>query len=167
MNSQITSLVVFAAVFIASKQVPFEDPTVLHSARQLYLCIQLFILLVNLYIALQIQSRKDATPLPKANPPTTIYKYDRKQWPALIKSQAMGLAIVAVMHLYFKLPNPLVLQSILPLNNMWQSKLVQIHVFGNAAVGDLERPWEESQSVTEMWQKWKGSETLERVTAHE
>ena len=67
------------------------------------------------------------------------------------------------MHLYFKLPNPLLIQSILPLKSMVQSKLVQIHVFGKPAIGDLERPWKTSPGLANMWRYGRGAKLDEKV----
>ena len=63
----------------------------------------------------------------------------------------MGLVMVAVMHLYFKLPNPLLIQSILPLKSMAQSKLIQIHLFGQPAVDALVRPWKTNPGLAGVW----------------
>lgn len=49
--------------------------------------------------------------------------------------------MMCVMHLYFKYTNPLLIQSIIPLKSAFESKLVQIHVLGKPAAGDLKRPW--------------------------
>jgi len=72
---------------------------------------------------------------------TTVQEYDNKQLRALIKSQMMGVAMMCVMHLYFKYTNPLLIQSIIPVKSAFEGNLVKIHVFGQPAKGDLERPW--------------------------
>lgn len=45
------------------------------------------------------------------------------------------------MHFKLGYTNPLVMQSILPLKSLYEQKIVQIHVFGKPAVGDLKRPF--------------------------
>ncbi len=45
------------------------------------------------------------------------------------------------LHFYFKFTQPLVLQSILPLKNLFTCAVVKIRVFGCAAEGKLARPW--------------------------
>ncbi len=72
---------------------------------------------------------------------TTIHSYDLQQVRALWKSQLMGVGMMAVMHLYFKFTNPLLIQSIIPLKGAFEGNLVKIHLFGQPAVGDLKRPW--------------------------
>lgn len=72
---------------------------------------------------------------------TTNMDYDKGQLRQLIRSQLMGVAMMGVMHLYFKYTNPLLIQSIIPLKGAFESNLVKIHVFGKPATGDLARPF--------------------------
>lgn len=72
---------------------------------------------------------------------TTIHKYDTEQVNALYKAQLMGVGMMAVMHLYFKYTNPLMIQSIIPLKGAFEGNEVKIHVFGQPAIGDLKRPF--------------------------
>jgi hypothetical protein len=72
---------------------------------------------------------------------TTVQAYDLQQLRALFKSQLLGVGMMAVMHLYFKYTNPLLIQSIIPLKSAFESNLVKIHVFGQPASGDLKRPF--------------------------
>jgi hypothetical protein len=72
---------------------------------------------------------------------TTIKEYDTNQLRQLVKAQLMGIGMMGVMHLYFKYTNPLLIQSIIPVKGAFEGKLVQIHVLGKAASGDLKRPW--------------------------
>lgn len=96
---------------------------------------------------------KDLTTLKYVEPPpmgsseepklitTTVHSYDLQQLRGLFKSQLMGVGMMAVMHLYFKYTNPLLIQSIIPLKGAFEGNLVKIHLFGQPAVGDLKRPW--------------------------
>jgi hypothetical protein len=72
---------------------------------------------------------------------TTVHKYDVDQMKALYKAQMMGVGMMAVMHLYFKYTNPLLIQSIIPLKGAFEGNEVKIHLFGQAAMGDLKRPF--------------------------
>lgn len=72
---------------------------------------------------------------------TTVQAYDKQQLKSLWKGQLMGVGMMGVMHLYFKYTNPLLIQSILPVKAAFESNLVKIHVLGQAASGDLKRPW--------------------------
>ena len=96
---------------------------------------------------------KDLTTLKYVEPPpmgsseepklitTTVHSYDLQQLRGLFKSQLMGVGMMAVMHLYMKYTNPLLIQSIIPLKGAFEGNLVKIHLFGQPAVGDLKRPW--------------------------
>ena len=53
----------------------------------------------------------------------------------------MGIGMMAVMHLYFKYTNPLLIQSIIPLKGAFEGNEVKIHLFGKPAIGDLKRPF--------------------------
>lgn len=71
----------------------------------------------------------------------TVNKYDVDQMKSLYKAQLMGVGMMAVMHLYFKYTNPLLIQSIIPLKGAFEGNEVQIHLFGKPAIGDLKRPF--------------------------
>jgi hypothetical protein len=77
---------------------------------------------------------------------TTNMDYDKQQLRQLFKQQLMGVGMMAVMHLYFKYTNPLLIQSILPLKSALESNLVKIHVYGATAIGELQRPFKASNS---------------------
>lgn len=72
---------------------------------------------------------------------TTVHAYDLSQLQQLFKAQLMGVGMMAVMHLYFKYTNPLLIQSIIPLKGAFEGNLVKIHLLGQPASGDLKRPW--------------------------
>ena len=75
---------------------------------------------------------------------TTVHSYDLGQLRGMWKSQLMGVGMMAVMHLYFRYTNPLLIQSIIPLKGAFEGNLVKIHLFGKPAIGDLKRPWKAS-----------------------
>ena len=72
---------------------------------------------------------------------TTIQEYDSSQLQSLYKSQMMGVAMMAFMHIYLKYTNPLLIQSIIPLKGAFEGNLIKVHLFGKPAVGELKRPW--------------------------
>lgn len=49
--------------------------------------------------------------------------------------------MMGVMHLYFGYTQPLLVQSIMPIKNVLESKVAKIHLMGKEPVGDLKRPW--------------------------
>lgn len=78
---------------------------------------------------------------------TTNMDYDKQQLRQAIKSQLMGVGMMAVMHLYFKYTNPLLIQSVIPLKSALEANLVKIHVFGKPATGDLQRPFKAAAGI--------------------
>lgn len=85
-----------------------------------------------------------AQPFSQESPPlitTTVQEYDTSQLKSGIKSAFMGIGMMGVMHLYFGYTQPLLVQSIMPIKNVLESKVAKIHLFGNEPVGDLKRPW--------------------------
>lgn len=83
---------------------------------------------------------------------TTTQDYDKQQLRSLLKGQLMGVGMMAFMHIYMKYTNPLVIQSIIPVKSALESKLVKVHVYGQPAKGDLERPWKAAGGLMSMTQ---------------
>ncbi|KAK4107519.1 inorganic phosphate transport PHO88 [Canariomyces notabilis] len=139
-----------------AKKIPFEDPTVLNAIRAVYVTSNLIILGIYLYIRAQVNKKKDMTTLKYVEPApmgsseegklvtTTIHAYDIGQIRNLMRAQAMGVLMMAVMHLYFKYTNPLLIQSIIPLKGALEANMTKIHVWGQPASGDLKRPFKQS-----------------------
>jgi hypothetical protein len=78
---------------------------------------------------------------------TTIHAYDQQQLKALFRAQLMGVGMMAVMHLYFKYTNPLLIQSIIPVKGAFEGNLVKIHLFGQPASGELKRPFKQAAGI--------------------
>jgi hypothetical protein len=53
----------------------------------------------------------------------------------------MGIAMMGVMHFYFHFTQPLFVQSLMGIKNIYDAKPVAIHILGKPAVGDLKRPF--------------------------
>lgn len=49
--------------------------------------------------------------------------------------------MMGVFHLYLKYTQPLFIQSLMGLKNLYDAKLVAIHLLGKPAEGDLARPF--------------------------
>lgn len=81
---------------------------------------------------------------------TTIHAYDTQQLRSLFKAQLMGVGMMAVMHLYFKYTNPLLIQSIIPVKGAFEGNLVKVHLFGKPATGELKRPWKANAGMMGM-----------------
>jgi hypothetical protein len=53
----------------------------------------------------------------------------------------MGILMMCLLHGYLKYTQPLFVQSITGLKNLYDAKPVAIHVFGKSSEGDLKRPF--------------------------
>ncbi|KAH6684873.1 inorganic phosphate transport protein PHO88 [Plectosphaerella plurivora] len=152
-SPQITNLVIMLGMIQVSRKVDFENPDVLMGCRAAYIGSNLLIALVYIFIQFKINGKKDMTTLKYVEPApvgsseepklvtTTIHAYDSSQLKQLFRSQAMGVAMMAFMHLYMKYTNPLLVQSIIPLKSALESNLAKIHIFGQPASGELKRPF--------------------------
>ena len=94
---------------------------------------------------------------------TTNMDYDKQQLRTLFKSQLMGVGMMAVMHLYFKYSNPLLIQSIIPLKSAFEAHLVKIHIFGKPATGDLQRPFKAANSFMNQGQAKSDKASVEQA----
>ncbi|KAJ0120882.1 hypothetical protein N8I77_003537 [Diaporthe amygdali] len=153
LGPQVTNIVIILGMMQVAKKVPFEDPNVLNACRGLYVLSNLIIMGIYLYIRTKIDKKKDMTTLKYVEPApmgsteegklvtTTIHAYDMAQLKQAFRSQLMGMAMMVVMHFYFKYTNPLLIQSIIPLKSAFEGNLFKIHVLGQPASGDLKRPF--------------------------
>ncbi|KAK9383536.1 inorganic phosphate transporter Pho88 [Kockiozyma suomiensis] len=154
MNPAISNMVLMFGLMQLSKKIPFEDPMVVFYARCAYLASNVIIFTVYLYARIKVASKNDLTTLKYVEPPapmsgstekklvtTTVKEYDLQQITTAIRSSLFGIVVLVFMHFKLGYTNPLVMQSILPLKSLYEQKIVQIHVFGKPAVGDLKRPF--------------------------
>ncbi|BFZ60944.1 phosphate transporter (Pho88) [Saitoella coloradoensis] len=154
MNSQIAQLVIVLGVMQLSKKFDWEDPQTVFYARTLYTVSNVIIFAIYTWIGWGISKKNDLTTLKYVEPAspmggsttekvitTTNRDYDSTELAKLRKSQLTGVAMMAVMHFYFKFSQPLLIQSILPIKSALESKLAQIYVLNRPEVGDLARPW--------------------------
>ena len=95
---------------------------------------------------------------------TTVHKYDVDQMKALYKAQLMGVGMMAVMHLYFKYTNPLLIQSIIPLKGAFEGNEVKIHLFGKPAIGELKRPFKAAAGFMSAMQGGAAAPTQDKKT---
>ncbi|RFU24161.1 hypothetical protein B7463_g12181, partial [Scytalidium lignicola] len=159
LSPQVTNLIIILGMMQVSKRVPFDDPNILNMVRVTYVLSNVLIAGIYFYTSFLINKKKDLTtlkyveqaPMGSGEEPklvtTTVHKYDLDQVKALFKSQAMGVLMMAVMHLYFKYTNPLLIQSILPLKSAFESNEIKIHIFGKPPIGDLKRPFKAAQGL--------------------
>jgi len=145
-----------------SKKIPFDNPDVLLGVRGVYIASNILIGVIYFIVGQKINKKKDLSTLKYVEPApmgsgeepklvtTTVHEYDQTQLKALYKAQLMGVGMMAVMHLYFKYTNPLLIQSIIPLKGAFEGNLVKIHLLGSPATGDMKRPWKASGGMMGM-----------------
>ncbi|KAK4700201.1 hypothetical protein P7C70_g6046, partial [Phenoliferia sp. Uapishka_3] len=139
MNPAITNLALSLGLMQVAKKFDFEDPTVLMAVRIGYVASQL--LCVGAYYYASIVQQE-----PGAMTTTTNRDYDLGETSKAVRGLLIGVAIMAAMHLYMKYTQPLFMQGILPLKSLYESKVLQIHILGRPATGDLKRPFEQPAS---------------------
>ncbi|KAH8554225.1 inorganic phosphate transporter [Umbelopsis sp. PMI_123] len=139
------------------KKIPFEDPQILMYARYAYYGMNLLVILWAFYLKTAVAKKNDRTPLNYTAPPkasfgaqatateetitTTNSDYDQAELQKFITTSLTSLAVISVLHWKFGVNQPLLVQSIMPLKNFLIAKPVIIHLWGDAAEGDLKRPW--------------------------
>ncbi|RKF71718.1 SRP-independent targeting protein 3 [Golovinomyces cichoracearum] len=153
LSPQITNLVIILGMMQVSKRIPMDDPNILNLIRAGYILSNVIILSIYIIVHLRINKKKDLTTLKYIDTPpmgsqeepklitTTIHAYDIGQMKSLYKAQLMGVGMMALMHLYFKYTNPLLIQSIIPLKSALEGSEVAIHLFGKPAIAELKRPF--------------------------
>ncbi|KAL0945258.1 hypothetical protein HGRIS_000768 [Hohenbuehelia grisea] len=153
MNSGIQNLMISLAAMQVARKIPFDDPEVLTYVRIGYVTAQVIILGVYYYVSMTIKRKNDQTVLkyveasspmsqePGALVTTTVRDYDLAETSKLLRSVYMGIAMMAFLHGYLKYTQPLFIQSLMGIKNLYDAKPVAIHVFGKPAEGDLKRPF--------------------------
>ncbi|KAF8808761.1 PHO88-related membrane protein [Phlegmacium glaucopus] len=153
MNSGIQNLVISLGAMQLARKIPFDDPVVLNYVRIGYVVSQVVMLAVYYYVSMTIKRKNDQTVLKYVEPPapmsqesgqlitTTVRDYDLSETSKLLRSAYMGIAMMSVMHIYFKFTQPLFIQALMGVKNLYDAKPVAIHILGKAAIGDLKRPF--------------------------
>lgn len=148
------NLVISLGAMQVARKIPFDDPVVLSYVRMAYIGVQLFVLAVYYFVSVKIKSKNDQTILKYVEPPspmsqeqgklvtTTIRDYDLSETSKSLRGVYMSIAMMTVMHLYFKFTQPLFIQSLMGLKNLYDAKIVAIHLRGQKAEGDLKRPFQ-------------------------
>ncbi|CAG8481505.1 9990_t:CDS:2 [Diversispora eburnea] len=119
--------------------------------RITYGSVQALIIFLCFYIAAKIKEKNDITelsyvepakPFPVSKEPpkmieTTIRDYDLDKNKEVLNQTFTSLALIMFLHFYLGLNQPLLAQSILPLKNIYQQQIVQIHLLGK----EVKRPF--------------------------
>ncbi|KAF8583732.1 inorganic phosphate transporter [Ramaria rubella] len=159
MNAAATNLIISLGAMQVARKIPFEDPDVLNYVRIGYAATQFITLAIYFYTSYKIKAKNDMTVLKyveQANPMspdsgglvTTTYRdYDLSEVSKLLKGVYMGLGMMVFLHVYLKYTQPLFVQALMGLKNLYEAKPVAIHIFGRKAEGDLKRPFKGAPSM--------------------
>lgn len=150
----VSNIVIMLAMMQVSRRLDLEDPTILLYVRVIYGSLQALTFAIFMFVKFKINNKNDLTTLKYVEPAnpmagqaepkavvTTVRDYDLKQVDAQIKGIFQSLAMMGFMHLYLKYTNPLVMQSVSGIKSALESNIVQIHLLGAPATGDLKRPF--------------------------
>ncbi|KAJ1895002.1 phosphate transporter (Pho88) [Kickxella alabastrina] len=141
--------VIFGTMHVV-KKAGLESPEYAPLIRTIYATATTLIVALTFYLKSLIQQKNDTTPLEYDDPTpgtqqgrieTTMCKYDLAELAKLQKSSMFTIAIVGFMHFKFGYIQPLILQSILPMLNLYKNQLFQIYILGKPATDSLKRPW--------------------------
>jgi len=122
-------------------------------ARIGYVSAQLIVLAVYFVCSSKIKQKNDLTVLKYVEPKnpmssdsgnlvtTTVKDYDLGEVSKGVKGVYTGLAMMTFLHLYLKYTQPLFIQAIMALKNLYDSKPIKIHILGQPAEGELMRPF--------------------------
>ncbi|KAH8118153.1 inorganic phosphate transporter [Phellopilus nigrolimitatus] len=160
MNSAVQNLVISLVGMQVARKIPFDDPQVLNYVRVGYVTVQLLVLSTYYYISMKVKQRNDQTVLKYVEPAgpmsqgdsgalvtTTVKDYDLGEVSKLVRGVYMGLAMMVFLHLYMNYTQPLFIQALMGLKNLFDAKPVAIHIFGKPAEGDLKRPFKAGASM--------------------
>ncbi|KAF9474944.1 PHO88-related membrane protein [Pholiota conissans] len=153
MNAGVQNLVISLGAMQLARKIPFDDPVVLNYVRVGYVVSQVIVLAIYYYVSLAIKKKNDQTVLKYVEPAspmsqeepklvTTTYRdYDLSETSKLLRSVYMGIAMMGVMHIYFHFTQPLFIQALMGIKNLYDAKPVSIYILGKPATGDLKRPF--------------------------
>ncbi|KAI9145895.1 inorganic phosphate transporter Pho88 [Paraphysoderma sedebokerense] len=143
---------VMITINVANKLKLMDEENV-NIVRAIYAASQIITLAVLFFVRTKINSKNDETTLtytppkqfgaPEPEPVTTTnHKYDLAELSKSFNQTLIQVGILGFLHVKFGYIQPLLLQAVLPLKNLFSSPLVQIYVLGkdDKAQG-LKRPW--------------------------
>ena len=137
--------------------IDYKDPEHIHKIRLCFVCAMTVLALAFATLWTRLASKKkkleedqvevkvkDLATGATKHEKVSLYEHDVREYKKLLQSNLMGAAMVSMLHMYFKVVPPLLLQSIMMPLNLVEGNLFQVHMFGrdestNAA---LKRPWE-------------------------
>ncbi|KAI9298697.1 hypothetical protein K502DRAFT_362128 [Neoconidiobolus thromboides FSU 785] len=130
-----------------------ENPSVLNGIRLMYVTANGIVYGILYYCYLQIQKRGNQKELSyNENPPaysdaapvtiiTTYEEYDKAELIKFVRTSLISMAISVLIHYRMGYVQPIFIQSILPLKNIFNNPLVKIYLLNHPEVNELKRPF--------------------------
>ncbi|KAF9198825.1 hypothetical protein BGZ49_000243 [Haplosporangium sp. Z 27] len=168
-------MVLVTAAMRITNRLDIEDPLIKKLIFGIYIVSQIVALGTSFLISQRIHQKADTTvlkyteepgPLSKEEPKevtSTVMEYDLKQNSQALNQAFFIFALMMFMHYKSGAVRPLIIQTVLPLKNVFTSNWAKIHLFDRPAVGDLARPWKDEDSLAvfhEITDQFKGGETI-------
>ncbi|KAG6369877.1 inorganic phosphate transporter [Boletus reticuloceps] len=150
MNAGVQNIVISLGAMQIARRIPFDDPLVLNYVRLGYVLSQIIIMGTYFFVSYKVKQKNDHTVLKYGMSfssdsgglvTTTVRDYDLSETSKLLRGAYFGVAMMAFFHIYMKYTQPLFIQALMGLKNLYDAKVVAIHVLGKAAEGDLKRPF--------------------------
>ncbi|KAI0806041.1 inorganic phosphate transporter [Irpex lacteus] len=175
MNAATSNLVISLGAMQVARQINFDDPQVLNIVRLAYVAVQAIVLGTYYYTSMKIKQKNDQTVLKYVEPAnpmskepgnlvvTTNRDYDLGEVSKLLRGVWIGLAMMAFLHGYMHYTQPLFMQALLGLKNLYDAKPVSIWVLGKPAEGDLKRPFKGAAAAEPQTDKAAIEEAEKRI----
>ena len=149
------------SLFLAVKQLDFTNPALLQVVYTTFFVVHVLVFIVLREIYRRITSRADAGKLSYQKKSqenfmhvksetitTTVMEYDLEKLKELaLKRLGMGLLIIAFIHYKWAVVPPLIYQCVHNPMLVYDSPLFQIHMLKKKAIGDLSRPFAETNPI--------------------
>ncbi|KAI0346208.1 inorganic phosphate transporter [Trametopsis cervina] len=153
MNAATSNLVISLGAMQVARKINFDDPQILTYVRIAYVVVQAVVLGTYYLTSSKIKSKNDQTVLKYVEPgnpmskepgklvTTTNRDYDLGEVSKLVRGVYIGIAMMVFLHGYLHYTQPLFIQALMGLKNLYDAKPVAIWVLGKPAEGDLKRPF--------------------------
>ena len=103
------------------------------------------------YVKTLVRSKRDDTMVTVTTPKTmaaeakteeiTVTEHDTREATKMMSGILMPLLIIGFLHYKWAYIRPLVMQCVMMPMSLYDNKLIKVHVLGQPATGDLQRPW--------------------------
>ncbi|KAI6122336.1 inorganic phosphate transporter [Pisolithus croceorrhizus] len=163
MNAGLQNIFISLGAMQLARRIPFDDPVVLNYVRLGYITSQIIILGTYFYVSYKVKQKNDQTVLKYVEQPspmsstsgglvtTTVRDYDLSEISKLLRGAYFGIAMMAFFHFYLKYTQPLFVQALMGLKNLYDAKPRPWKA--QSMLGPAGGPQTDSASITEAEKK--------------